>query len=169
MLSGYDFLKNRLDGKQIVLFGVSMGAVAAIHAAKSFGSDLKAIIADSPFLSLKETVTHHTTLFIPLPAFIFAKVFIWNFTRINEFNGYELNSGQAFQTMQPVPILLIYGQEDRRVPPSTARAIFRRIPHQKKDLFFIQHASHGSAFQSNTTRYLKVIREFLGKLEKVEE
>ena len=63
VLGAYDFLKEKRGRRRFVLLGVSMGAVAVIHAAGDFQQDLEAIIADSPFQSLNETVAHHVGMF----------------------------------------------------------------------------------------------------------
>lgn len=161
VLGAYDFLKKEQNKKRFVLLGVSMGAVAVLHAAPDFQSDIEAIVADSAFLNLDKTVSHHANLFLGLPPFPFAKLFIWNLTRVGGYSESDLDSLEALGKMRNVPILLIYGRDDRRIPSAEARAIFEAIPHDRKEVLFFGGATHGAAYRSDPERYLEVIGEFL--------
>ncbi len=160
VLGAYDFLKKGKRPK-FALLGVSMGAVAVLHAANEFGSDLATLIADSPFLSLEETVSHHTHLLLGLPSFPFADLFVWNLTRINGYREADLNTAKALEGIKEIPILLIYGREDRRISPATAQAIFDAIPHARKKIIFFEGATHGAAYRSDSEKYLEIIKRFL--------
>lgn len=159
VLGAYDFLKAK--GKQsFVLMGVSMGAVAVIHAASEFQQDLIAIIADSPFENLERTVSHHTNLFLNLPSFPFQDLFVWNLSRIGGFRPKELDTLRALRQAE-VPVLLIYGDGDRRIPKSTAQAILEAVRHIKKRLVFFKGATHGAAYRSNSELYRATVLDFL--------
>ncbi len=161
VLGAYDFLKEKTERRRFVLFGVSMGAVAVIHAAGDFQQDLEAIIADSPFQSLNETVAHHTGM-LTLPSFPFAHLFVWNFTRITQYEAEDLNTLEALRRLDEIPILLIYGKEDRRLPPTGIQNIFDAIPSANKELVVFENATHGAAYRVNPTLYLNTILQFLG-------
>ncbi len=163
VLGAYDFLREKKGKQRFVLLGVSMGAVAVIHAAGDFQQDLEAIIADSPFQSLNKTIAHHTRM-LALPAFPFAPVFVWNLTRITQYTAEDLNTLEAVQGLEEVPILLIYGKEDRRMPPSGGQNILDAIPSARKKLVLFEDASHGAAYRINPELYLDTVVEFLEKL-----
>src|SRR5215472_13313218 len=61
-------VQDRAGSRSQVLWGVSMGASTAILAAKQC-LPFAAIIADSSFLSFRETVSHHLKLIFRLPSF----------------------------------------------------------------------------------------------------
>jgi hypothetical protein len=161
VLGAYDFLKEKTERRRFVLLGVSMGAVAVIHAAGDFQQDLEAIIADSPFQSLNETVTHHTGM-LTLPSFPFAHLFVWNFTRITQYEAEDLNTLEALRRLDEIPVLLIYGEEDRRLPPSGIQNIFDAIPSAKKKLVVFENATHGAAYRNHPELYVETVVEFLG-------
>lgn len=161
VLGAYDFLKKGQNKKTFALLGVSMGAVAVLHAAPDLECDIEAIITDSPFLSLEETVAHHTDLVLGLPSFPFADLFIWNLTRIGGYTQADLNTPKALKKIREVPILLIYGRDDRRTPAAAARVIFDAIPHRRKRIVFFEGATHGAAYRSDPEKYLKEMVEFL--------
>jgi len=160
VLGAYDFLKEKRGRRRFLLLGVSMGAVAVIHAAGDFQQDLEAIIADSPFQSLNETVAHHIGM-LTLPSFPFANLFIWNFTRITQYAAEDLNTLEALRRLDETPVLLIYGKEDRRLPPSGIQNIFDAIPSAKKELVVFENATHGAAYRINPELYVETVVEFL--------
>ena len=160
VLGAYDFLKEKRERRRFVLLGVSMGAVAIIHAADAFQQDLEAIIADSPFQSLNETVAHHTGM-LALPSFPFADLFVWNFTRITQSSAEDLNTLEALGRLDEIPVLLIYGKKDRRLPPSGIQNIFDSIPSAKKKLLLFEDAFHGAAYRINPELYVEKVVEFL--------
>jgi len=165
VLGAYDFLKETKGKQRFVLLGISMGAVAAIHAAGDFQQDLEAVIADSPFRSLNETISYHTESMLALPSFPFADIFVWNFTRINGYQPEDLNTLKALQGLDAIPVLLIYGREDSRVPASAAQEIFEAIPDGKKKIVFFENATHGAAYRMSRDLYLNTILDFLGEAE----
>ncbi len=164
ILGAFDFLRERRPEGRVVLMGVSMGAVAAIHAAADLGGVLEAIVADSPFSNLRETVAHHTSLILHLPAFPFEDLFVWNLTRIGGFRADELDTVRAVQMADPVPVLLIYGANDRRMPKPTARAVFEAVPHPGKRIVFFEGATHGAAYRIDPDLYLETVLNFLKAL-----
>ncbi len=161
VLGAYDFLKEKRGRRRFVLLGVSMGAVAVIHAAGDFQQDLEAIIADSPFQSLNETVAHHVGM-LTLPSFPFANLFIWNLTRITQYEAEDLNTLEALRRLDEIPVLLIYGEEDRRLPPSGIQNIFDAIPSVKKELVVFENTTHGAAYRIHPELYVETVVEFLG-------
>lgn len=161
VLGAYDFLKETKRKQRFVLLGISMGAVAAIHAAGDFQQDLEAIIADSPFRSLDATISHHTESMIALPSFPFADIFVWNFTRINGYQAEDLNTRKALQGLDAIPVLLMYGEEDGRVSAAAVKEIFEAIPYGKKKVVFFENATHGAAYRISPDLYLNTIVDFL--------
>jgi pimeloyl-ACP methyl ester carboxylesterase len=162
VLGAYDVARRR-GCSRIVPLGVSMGAVATLGAAVEMDPEGLVVIADSPFQSLEETVASHVKLFFGLPAFPFANFFIWNFSRINGFEKEKLDMVRTVQQLSQVPVLLIYGADDTRMPRSTALALFEPIPHPKKEIVFFENATHGDAWESAPERYIKTIRDFVAR------
>ncbi len=101
---------------------------------------------------------------LALPAFPFAHVFVWNFTRITQYTAEDLNTLEAVQGLEEVPILLIYGKKDRRMPPPGRQNILDAIPSARKKLVLFEDASHGAAYRINPELYVDTVVEFLEKL-----
>jgi pimeloyl-ACP methyl ester carboxylesterase len=164
VLGAYEFLRQTHGREQVVLMGVSMGAVATLHAAGRVRPDLEAIVVDSPFLSLQDTLVHHTKLFFGLPSFPFADIFVWNMARINGYEAEDLDTLQTVRGLKNVPILMLHGQDDRRIPLPTAQTLFQAIPSESKKLVIFPGAGHGAAYRSDPEWYLAEVVEFLEKL-----
>ncbi len=161
VLGAYDYLSSKRENPRFVLAGVSMGAAAVIHAAAEIAPQLDGIIADSPFLNLNETVGRHVELFLNLPRFPFVPIFVWNFSRLGGFEAQELDNAEALGLLRQVPILLVYGEDDRRMPAEVAQGLLEAVPHASKRLVYFPKAGHGDAFESDPERYLATIFDFL--------
>lgn len=166
-LAGIRFLRDTLDNRdRIVLMGVSMGATACLHAAAET-SEVSAVVSDSAFLSLDETVAHHVRLLFGLPRFPFAYEIGFFIESRAGFDGSKLNSLEAVQHVA-APILFIAGAEDRRIPPSIARRLYEAAPNDRSDLFIIDGPGteiHGHAYASASERYIERVARFIETVE----
>ncbi len=150
------------DKPEIVLLGVSMGAVAVLEAAEET-SDYSALILDSPFASLRETVIDHSWLFFKLPRFPFPSLFLFWFQRIAGFDTARVDSLQAIPRIQPVPLLIIASEGDVRIRPTVARELYdeSRAP-LKRIKIFGKDVPHGAAARIHPTEYDALVESFLG-------
>jgi dipeptidyl aminopeptidase/acylaminoacyl peptidase len=167
VLGGMTFINTRsrpsTDSPRVVLMGVSMGAVATLRAA-SESNGYSALILDSPFASIRETIADHSWLFFKLPRFTFPPFFIFWFQRFAAFDVDQVNSHAAMARIQPVPLLMIASQGDRRMRPEVARQLFEesRSPVKKIEIFG-QDASHGAAARLHPDEYAALMVSFLEK------
>ena len=156
------FVKSKAGDRGQILWGVSMGASSAILAAKQCPG-FSAIIADSSFLSFKDTVGHHLTLYFRLPPFPIANLIV-------AITGYRLgfnpNDGDVEAAVRNlnIPILFIAGSADRRMPPALAEMMFRAARNPVKELLVIPGAGHGEAFGKDRTAYLNSVYSFLERV-----
>lgn len=160
------FVRGRVPGGRVVLFGVSMGAAATLLAAaeETASEDVIAIIAESSFLSFADTIRHHVSL-TPLPAFPFADLLI-------KFTGWRMNfAPEEFDVLRAVgrvrqPILFIGGGADERMPNATVlEPLYAAAPHPLKSKYVVEGARHGRAFDAAPAEYLEAVGEFLQKAE----
>ena len=142
-----------------------MGAAASLMAVPEMDDAPRAIIADSSFTSLRDTVREHTRLFVGVPGFPFADVFVWNLTRLGGFPADAFDLPRIFtESGSWPPTLLIYGSEDERMSAQTARSLFEALPTPRKKLVFFAKAHHGDAWEADPDRYLSTITSFLQEL-----
>jgi pimeloyl-ACP methyl ester carboxylesterase len=138
-----------------------MGAAAAVLAASQDPRHVESLVADSSFASLERTVEHHAELLLGFPAAPFSRVFLWNFSRIGHFDPTSVNILQAARKLDHLPVLLIYGSNDRRMPRSVAEAVYNAIPGRDKRLLFVEGANHGAAYREAPQVYLNAVEQFL--------
>ena len=153
-------LEEEKAARPVVLWGVSMGAAAALMAAAD-SHDVDAVISDSSFLSFKDLVKHHAKLFLPLPSFPLAdEVIYWSAWR-GHFRPSDFDLEKAVGRINPRPILFVGVEGDRRMPPSIARALFARATSPQKRLVILPGTRHGEGFKFANKQYEEAVTEFL--------
>jgi predicted MFS family arabinose efflux permease/pimeloyl-ACP methyl ester carboxylesterase len=168
------FVRARAPGQKIVLMGVSMGAAATLLAAAESAQeqDIIAVVAESSFLSFADTVRHHVSLIhlprgVGVPAFPFATLLI-------EFTAWRMNFRVAdFDLRRAVgqiqrPILFIGSSGDVRMPNETVLEPLyaaARNPLKRKLIVAGETATHGHAYDTDPTGYIKTVTDFLQAAE----
>ncbi len=165
VLGAIQFVRRRyqdaVDQPDIVLMGVSMGAVASLEAAAET-RDYSALILDSPFSSLKDTVIDHSWLFLKLPRYSFPPVFLFWFQQMAGFDPSQVDSHKALQRIQPVPILIIASEGDARIRPGVAQSLLDEARSRVKKLeIFGKDVTHGSAARIHLAAYSSLVLNFL--------
>jgi pimeloyl-ACP methyl ester carboxylesterase len=165
VLGGIRYIESRYHGcntsPKIVLMGVSMGAVATLQAAAE-SRDYSALILDSPFSSFTETIVDHTWLFLGLPRYPFTSMFLFWFQRLAGFDPSQVDSRQALMRVQPVPLLIISSEGDRRIPAKVARSLYQLSRARVKKLeIFGPEVGHGAAARLHPEAYATVLVNFL--------
>lgn len=156
-------LDERKAARPLVLWGISMGAAAALMAAAE-SPDVAAVISDSTFLSYTDMIRHHAKLFLPLPSFPIAdEVIYWAAWR-GKFRPSAFDLQKAVERINPRPILFVAVEGDRRMPPSIARALFARATSPQKQLIILPGVRHGEGFKFANKPYEEAVRQFLSRL-----
>ena len=144
------------------VYGISMGgAVALMVAARD--ERLGAVIADSPYANLEQTLGHHMRLLYPwLPSI----PFLWLIA-----TTYRLRFGtwprhvapkQSVAQLSPRAWMLIHGSQDHRMPVTEARALFE-ASGEPKELFMVDGANHLEGFAMDPAKYLQRLIRFFQK------
>ena len=155
-------LDDEKAARPVVLWGISMGAVAALMAADSL--EVAAAISDSTFLSFSDTVKHHLKLFLRLPAFPIAyEVIYWTAWR-GGFRPADFDLQKAVERIGDRPILFVAVKGDRRMPSSISQTLFATAKSSQKRLLVLPGTRHGEAFKSGEADYKKTVEEFLAQL-----
>ena len=155
-----------------VLWGVSLGAAAALMAAAE-SPDVAAVISDSTFLSFRDTVVHHYRLFMGryrpwwfphLPAFPLAdEVIYWAAYRAN-FNPSDFDLEKAVERINPRPILFVAVEGDQRMPPEIARRLYADSTSPLKQILVVPGTRHGEGFNQATAQYEQAVTDFLARV-----
>jgi uncharacterized protein len=154
-----EFLRKTRPEAPVVLYGVSMGAGAALLAARETPA-VAAIIADSPFLNIEHTVVHHVDLIFGLPRF-FAGELLWFLEMRGGFDREDFDLEAVAAALGERPLLVIAGSEDQRMPPDLQKRVADASKSPLSRFVSIEGAGHGAAYRVATEVYQREILSFL--------
>jgi pimeloyl-ACP methyl ester carboxylesterase len=154
-----EFLRKRRPEAPVVLYGVSMGAGAALLAARETPA-VAAVVADSPFLNIEHTVVHHVELIFGLPRFPFASELLWFLEMRGGFDREDFDLEAAAEALER-PLLVIAGSEDERMPPDLQKRVADASKSPLKRFVSFEGAGHGAAYRVATEAYQREVLSFL--------
>lgn len=164
-------------GRPAILWGVSMGAAAALMAAAE-DPQVSAVISDSTFLSFDRVIKHHYVLirsmirrrwwwFPPLPSFpLTDEVIAWSARRAH-FDPADFDLEDAVKRIGPRPILFVAVSGDVRMPPRIAKTLYADAQSSQKMLSVVPGTRHGEGFREGNAEYEKAVSEFLTRVQAV--
>lgn len=155
-----EFLEKRRPEAPVVLYGVSMGAGAALLAARETKA-VSAVVADSPFLNIEHTVLHHVKLIFGLPRFPFASALLWFLEVRGGFDRKDFDLEAAAAELGDRPLLLIAGGDDDRMPPDLQKRVAEASKSPLSQFVVLEGAGHGAAYRIATTAYQAALLSFL--------
>jgi pimeloyl-ACP methyl ester carboxylesterase len=140
-----------------------MGAVSSLLAAAD-SPDVSAVISDSAFLSLADTVQHHWKLFFHLPAFPIAYETLYAIGWRVGFRPADLDSEKAVERIGSRPILFVAVQGDRRMPTAIAERLYTRAQSPSRKLVVLPGTRHGEGFNQSRDAYEQAVKDFLAPI-----
>jgi pimeloyl-ACP methyl ester carboxylesterase len=155
-----EFLRSKRPSSPVILYGVSMGASAALLAARETPA-VRAVIADSPFLSIEDTVVHHVKTLFRLPRFPFASVLLWSLEARGGFDRKDFDLEAAARDLNDRPLLVIAGAEDQRMPPMLQKRVSEASKSPLSRFVVIEGAGHGAAYRVAPAVYEREVLSFL--------
>lgn len=157
--SAAEYARARRPQARVVLWGVSLGAAASLLGARCSGAT--AVIAESSFLSVGDTVRHHFSEIFHLPPFPVADLLLW---ATGWRGGFEVGDGDveaAVAGLEDVPVLFVTGGRDWRMPPEIASRLLEASPNRGSRILRIETASHGQAWPTAPDLYGERVAGFL--------
>jgi alpha-beta hydrolase superfamily lysophospholipase len=149
--------------RPVVLWGISMGASAALLAAAD-SPDVAAVISDSSFDSFLGTLRHHLKLFLHLPGFPIAdEVAYWTAWR-GGFRPEDFDLVKAVERAGDRPMLFVAVEGDRRMPPAVAESLYSHARSPGKRIVILPGKRHGEAFNQAREPYTSAVAAFLAEL-----
>jgi dipeptidyl aminopeptidase/acylaminoacyl peptidase len=162
VLGAYDFLVSRgAAAGRVGVIGFSLGGGVAIMAAAD-EHGIVAVVADSAFADIDDLIARETArkTFLSeelVPVFLpAARLFA------DRLYGIDLGdiSPERDATLLTVPILLIHGDADNRIPPSHSRRIHQRA-HFGSELWTPEGVNHVDAFLAQPDEYARRVIRYL--------
>jgi uncharacterized protein len=146
-------------GTAVILHGISMGANTLLNAAgEGLPDEVRAIIADSPFTSVRAIMTYrlHKHHIPAMPILISAALL--NLT--GEHHQIFRADTRKQVARSRVPILFIHSQADRQNPPRMSQQLYDRAAGFS-ELWITGDAPHGMLFATEKDAYTAHVFEFI--------
>jgi len=162
VVAAIDWIEKNHSGRRIVVFGQSLGAAAAIFAAKELGTRVSGYILESPFLDVRSAVWRRLQMRLPrvLDWVAYAglsTVAPWVIPDLDRISPLE-----AIETIPPaVPVLILAGSKDERVPEKDSRAIAERIANHSR--LIVIDGDHLALGKAEPIAYRTAILNFIEK------
>lgn len=155
-------LQQHSPEEQIVLYGISMGgSTVMMTAGETLPGNVKAIIEDCGYTSVKDELAVQMKQLYGLPSFplIQATSLV---TRHRA--GFYLGDASAVQQVKKtsLPILFIHGEADTFVPYAMLQPLYEAAAGPK-EWYAVPGAGHGEAYSANPEQYVATLRSFLDK------
>ena len=159
----YQYARSRpdVDPERIGMFGVSMGAALAIEYS-SKNPQIKALIANSAFSSIEDTVETSVTYFTGLPAFPFAPMILFWMEREIGVDSTTIDARRWIATISPRPVLLMQGGADVVVSPDSGTKLFDAA-REPKELWFDPEVGHAEFLKKRPAEFERRVAEFYEK------
>jgi uncharacterized protein len=147
------------ENTAVVLHGISMGANTLLNAAgEGLPSEVRAVIADSPFTSVRAIMTyrlhkHH----IPAAPILISAALLNLTGERHQIFGADTRKQVA---RSRVPILFIHSQADRQNPPRMSRQLYDRAA-EFSELWITGNAPHGMLFATEEDAYTARVFDFI--------
>jgi len=154
----YDYLKNNGE-KNIVLYGISLGAATITKAVADYHLNPEKIILEMPFGSLPATVEGKMRM-AGLPAEPLAGLLTFWGGAINGYWAFDMKPKEFVKKIN-CPVLLQWGKKDKGVTEAEITELYRNIPTAKK-LVVYENSGHENLCENEPDKWEDTIEEFLG-------
>lgn len=147
---------------QIVLHGISMGGATVLMASgEKLPEQVKCVISDCAYTSVKDILTHQARQLYKLPAF----PLLYMVSLVCKLRaGYFFGEASTLEQVRKahLPTLFIHGGEDLFVPTAMLGPLYE-ASNGPKEKFIVPNAGHGLAYATDVAGYRQRVGEFLRK------
>lgn len=154
----FDYIKETGE-KNIILWGISMGAAAITSAVHQYKIKPQKVILEMPFGKLKQAVEGRLRV-MGLPNEPFSTLLTFWGGAEQGFWAFNFNPDEYAKDFT-CPVLLQWGALDPRVSKTETTSIFNKIPGTLKKLVVYENAKHESLYKNDGLKWRKEVSEFL--------
>ena len=154
----YDYISSKGE-KNIVFWGISMGASTITKAVKDYQLNPKKVILEMPFGTIKDAVRGRLKI-MGLPAEpIGTLLTFWGGTE-HGFWAFGMKP-QEFASTIKCPVLLQWGKNDPRVGKAEEEILFNNLPNSNKKFVIYETAGHESLCKKENEKWEVEVAAFL--------
>lgn len=158
VVAAFRWAQTRQPGAPVVLYGVSMGAVAILRAESELGLRPAASIVECPYGSMLQTAQNRFVS-MHLPPFPLANLLVWWGSVENGYWAFGLNASEYARRVS-TPTLLLWGTTDPRVTRAETDTIFAHLAGPKQRVDFAG-AGHEPYWHKHPRQWQQAIKGFL--------
>ncbi|MCA1055643.1 alpha/beta hydrolase [Rossellomorea aquimaris] len=157
-----DYLIREKKEKTIFLHGFSMGASTVLMASgDELPHEVKGIIADSGYTSVKEELAHQLKHLYNLPSFPLIDITSLVTEKRAGFSFEEASAlNQVKKKDHDLPLFIIHGDKDELVPPEMAQRLYENASGMK-ELWIIPDVGHTQGFLEDDEEYKRRLMGFI--------
>jgi len=158
-----EMLIEEYDAEEIILHGQSMGASLVLMASgEELADEVKGIVADSGYTTVKEELTHQLKHLYNLPSFPLLDLTSM-MTKVRA--GYTLEEASAISQVKKntIPLLIIHGDADELVPTEMAYELYEAASGEK-ELWIVPDVGHVKAYTKETEAYQERLQQFIDEV-----
>ena len=157
--SWVDFINERYEDPKIYLHGVSMGGATVVHCADMKLKNVKGIIADCPFSSIRAITRALMTTSYHIPYFPVGYIAgFWS--KLIAGIGFDTSIGEKCVANSDLPIVFIHGKEDNFVPCSMSESMAKAAKGPVRTLY-VEGCGHAAAYMMAKEEYTKLVNDLL--------
>ncbi|HEY0678785.1 MAG TPA: alpha/beta hydrolase [Chitinophagaceae bacterium] len=153
----YEYIRG--NEKNIILWGISLGASTITKAVNDFNIKPEKIILEMPFGSLHEAVKGRVRV-MGLPAQPISSLLTFWGGLEQGFWAFDHNPCE-YATKINCEVLLQWGRNDARVTEAEEQCIYQAIPSSKKKLVVYEESGHISLLKNEPEKWKEQVRLFL--------
>lgn len=154
----YDYIKDQGE-KNIVLWGISMGASAITKAVKDYQVNPEKIILEMPFGTIRDAAAGRLKMMGLPPQPLATLITFWGGIE-HAFWAFGMKP-QEYVTSIKCPVLLQWGRNDPRVSKSEEDILFKNMPSANKKFVIYETAGHESLCKKEPAKWEAAIAAFL--------
>ncbi|MFS0671827.1 alpha/beta fold hydrolase [Ornithinibacillus sp. 179-J 7C1 HS] len=161
-LKWIDLLIEQYGAEHIFLHGNSMGAsLVLMTSGEDLPGEVKGIIADSGYTTVKEELRHQLKYLYHLPSFPILDV-TSVITKVRA--GYYFGEASAIDQVKnnTKPLFIIHGDADELVPTQMAHELYEAAGGDK-ELWIVPNAGHTKAYSVATEEFQSRLQQFINK------
>ncbi len=157
----YLLTRGEVNPARIGLFGYSMGGATVLRAAARI-PQVRAVVAQSAYTSLKDNLARGIAAKTGLPAFPFAPLMIWLGERMTGVRIDQIRPIDDVPLLAPRAVLFIHGMQDDTVAVDNARRLYNAAS-EPKGIYLVNHATHQGMLWANPAEFERRVGEFLDR------
>ncbi len=157
------YLKTRsdVDMRQLGVLGFSMGGAVAIL--KSGDLPIKALVINSTFARFKSVIWQNFRDYLKgIPFFPLGHLTLWIMKFRTGISYPAINPIRSLHTLRQIPLLIMHGAHDRRIPIEDAMEFTRTAPWIK-EFWLVRNADHNDVYTVTKDEYEHKVLSFYRK------